>query len=170
MVEIDNKLYQYSKSNNNQYMVAWRDDDEESLSGRGGSRSRGHGRIILIRNEHKVYDSLSFERPKRAKVTNNGMVIILDLLFGACCKGQVSIVNSEGEIVFSHRVRKSLNTDNFSYGISTDEKYAWFSTYLYSGYIVDLPSRTIVRRGNNILNLSGVYIDEANKVQATYQH
>lgn len=166
LVEIDDKFYNFSKSENGIFLVAWRDSDEELDTGFGGCRKKGHGRIMLIKDNYKIYDSLFCERPIKAKVTNKGTVILLDAMFGNGRKGEIYVIDAVGNIKTKHRVRKNLNTDIFSFGITEDEKFAWFSTYLYSGYIIDLSSGEIVKKGNSILNLSGVYVNDDKKVCA----
>lgn len=164
MVEVDGKLYNYSKSDNGQYLIVWRDIDEELNSGRGGPRKKGHGKIILFYNDQKIYETLDFERPRRAFVTNDGIVAIIDILFGDRLRGDFVILDKFGYILVKYRAKANIVYDKDTFGLTEDGKHGWFSTAQSSnsdsnkGFIFDIINNKVIKRSSLIWRLKGLCI------------
>ncbi|HUT97559.1 MAG TPA: hypothetical protein VM054_00615 [bacterium] len=110
----------YQVSVDKQYLVATMDGFNSDKISIGGARDFGNGRILLAHNG-KILFIKEIERPNDANVSNNGIVIVHDWLFGYTKReGVVYILDSGGNIIIEFKTACNLLE---SY-ISSDGKYA----------------------------------------------
>lgn len=164
MVEIDGKLYRYSKSENGRYLVGLRDMDEELNSVTIGFRTKGNGRIVLIEDDNMIYDSFDYERPKRAFITNEGTVALIDILHGDESVGEFIVFDKLGNILAKHRTTSNIIYDKDNFGLTKDGKFGWFSTAQScnddsnKGFIFDVLNNKVIMRSSSIWRLKGLEI------------
>jgi hypothetical protein len=114
-----------SKSPDGQYIVAWQDRDYRSGSG-GGLRESGPGRFVLIR-DNKLLFQRDLQRPDEARVSNNGHVVINDVMFGDTLRGTFYVFGENGAELIKHY----MQANPLDCGISEDGDVAW-CTSVYS--------------------------------------
>lgn len=108
----------YSRSPNGRYLLAWRDANDAGT--RGGARSNGHGRFILIEDEAIVAEG-RVERPNDGKVADNGVFILNDwLFFSERLEGVFLAFQRDGAPILSRRFEANL----FNNGLSADGRLA----------------------------------------------
>lgn len=170
MVDIDGKLYRYSKSENGRYLVGLRDMDEEFNSGTIGFRNNGNGRIILIEDDNIIYESFDYERPKRAFITNEGTVSLIDILHGDELAGDFIVFDKFGNLLVKYRTTSNIVYDKDCFGITPDGKFGWFSTAQSSnddsnkGFIFDVLNNKVIRRSSSIWKLKGLEISTSGEI------
>ena len=101
------------KSPNGQFTLAWRDADDSGM--RGGSRSQGKGKYIVLRGRHVTAQG-AVARPNDGKIADNGNFILNDSCFGDALQGVFLAFDSSGKILVKRRFKANL----FNNGISTD--------------------------------------------------
>jgi len=108
----------YSRSPNGRFLLAWRDANDAGT--RGGARSSGHGRYILIEDDVIVAEGRA-ERPNDGKVADNGVFILNDwLFFSERLEGVFLAFQKDGAPILSRRFEANL----FNNGLSSDGRLA----------------------------------------------
>lgn len=112
----------YSRSPNGRFLLAWRDANDAGT--RGGARSSGHGRYILIEDDVIVAEGRA-ERPNDGKVADNGVFILNDwLFFSERLEGVFLAFHKDGAPILSRRFKANL----FNSGLSPDGRLATCQT------------------------------------------
>lgn len=102
---------QYSKSSNNQYILAFNDSDVSN--GLSGHRKSSKGYYFLFK-QNVLTTMGRLERPNDAKVADNGNFIINDWLFTTETKSIGYCFNERGEKMFRKRFKANLLTNALS--------------------------------------------------------
>lgn len=112
---------QYTKSENNEYVLAFCDGDP--FKHIGGHRKEGKGYYFLIANNVLTVMG-QIERPNDGKVANNGCFIINDWLFTDNLESVAYCFNDKGNIV----IQKKLKANLLINAISRNGNFALFQT------------------------------------------
>ena len=102
-----------SHSPNKRYTLGWRDANDSGS--RGGARSSGMGRYILLERQHVLAQG-RMARPNDGKVANNGVFILNDWEFTNDLSGVFSAFRPDGVKILSRRFKANL----YNNGLSAD--------------------------------------------------
>jgi len=109
-------------SPNGRYTVAWRDSNDEGT--RGGARSEGSGRYLLLAGEAIAAEG-RMERPNDGKVADNGTFILNDWQFFTNeTRGTFCAFRANGAEI----LRRTFKANLFNNGLSSDGRYACCQT------------------------------------------
>ncbi len=106
-----------SNSPNGHYLVAWSDSDRATRT--GGFRTTGSGSFLLACDGVLVAQGVA-ERPNHGKVSNTGVFILNDWMFGNELKGTFRAYAPNGTSILNFRFAANL----YNNGISEDGQYA----------------------------------------------
>ena len=107
----------FHRSENGRFILAWSDYDPASKI--GGMREKGYGRYVLI-EKGKVILQGKLERPNDGKVSNLGIFILNDWMFGQELRGTFYAFDSSGKLLIKH----TCNANLYNNGLSNDGRYA----------------------------------------------
>lgn len=107
----------FHRSENGRFILAWSDYDPKS--GIGGAREKGHGRYVLL-DGGKIILQGKLERPNDGKVSNQGIFILNDWMFGEGLKGTFYAFDVKGKQLIRHKCEANL----YNNGLSNDGQYA----------------------------------------------
>jgi len=127
-VSID-KLYFFGpshRSENGRFILKWSDYDPKS--GIGGARKKGHGRYVLL-DGGKIISQGKLERPNDGKVSNQGIFILNDWMFGEGLKGTFYAFDAKNKRLIRHKCDANL----YNNGLSNDGQYAVCQTAYSDG-------------------------------------
>lgn len=106
-----------SRSPNGRFTIAWSDADP---SGRvGGSRKEGLGTYLLLNGSNIVLTG-KMERPNDGKVSDTGIFILNDWMFGDELNGTFYAFSPSGHVLIKETFRANL----YDNGLSTDGRLA----------------------------------------------
>jgi len=111
----------YSKSPNEDFLLAWRDADPDGR--RGGCRDSGEGDYYLVQNEQVIAEG-RMERPNQGFVANNGNFILSDWRFGQGLSSTFYAFNRNGVQL----LRREFDANSLNSGISQDGRFAVYMT------------------------------------------
>jgi hypothetical protein len=117
---------QHAYSPNMQFLFGWQDADYRTLGSghyRGGARSSGPGRVVMLHGE-KIVWSRDIERPNDGAVSDNGYSIVNDWRLGEGLKGTFYAFAPDGGVL----VRENFGANLFTDGIAMDGRAAWCTT------------------------------------------
>ncbi|MBI2667634.1 tetratricopeptide repeat protein [Candidatus Woesearchaeota archaeon] len=98
---------QYSKSNNNKYIVAYCDAHGEEDE--YGNEKTISGQVYLIENERKILWQKDISRPNGAFVTNDGIVVIIDWIsFTGELAGKIYFFSKNGKKLFEKKFSSNI--------------------------------------------------------------
>jgi hypothetical protein len=106
-----------SHSPNKHFTLGWRDANDSGS--RGGSRSSGLGRYILLRGEEVLVEG-RMARPNDGRVANNGVFVLNDWEFTKNLSGVFSAFCPDGKKILSRRFKANL----YNNGLSADGRIA----------------------------------------------
>lgn len=106
-----------AKSPNGRYRLIWADRSPDGL--RGGNRETGHGSWSLLRDD-RIVTSGKLERPQEGKVTDNGIFILHDWMFGQGLHGRFVAYDPEGQRLVEQQFAANLMSNS----LSPDGRYA----------------------------------------------
>ena len=127
-VSID-KLYFFGsshRSENGRFILKWSDYDPKSRS--SGPRKKGHGRYVLL-DGGKIILQGKLERPNDGKVSNQGIFILNDWMFGEGSKGTFYAFDAKNKRLIRHKCDANL----YNNGLSNDGQYAVCQTFYSDG-------------------------------------
>lgn len=107
----------YAESPNGHFLIAWSDSD--SSRGVGGYRDKGHGSYVLV-NDGIAVCSGELERPNDGKVTDDGVFVLADWMFGDSLKSIIYAFSPNGAEIMHHRFSANM----FNTGLSPTGHYA----------------------------------------------
>lgn len=113
---------EFCHSENGRFILSWSDADPEGLC--DGYREKGHGRYLLIDGDNIILQG-KLERPNDGKVSDQGIFVINDWMFGEGLKNTFYAFDTIGKKIIQHKVTANLDKP----GISTDGRYAACQTY-----------------------------------------
>ncbi len=108
---------QHYQSNNGKFILAWSDFDPKSKV--GGFRKSGYGSYVLL-EAGKIKLHGESERPNDGKVSNQGVFILNDWMFGEGLKGTFYAFNAFGQKLIQHKCEANLLNN----GLSESGEYA----------------------------------------------
>lgn len=109
-------------SSNGRYTLAWRDGNDEGT--RGGARSEGKGRYLLIDGDHLVVDG-RMERPNDGQVADNGTFVLNDWrFFSNELRGTFYAFRVDGTEILGRKFLANL----YSCGVSRDGRFGCCQT------------------------------------------
>lgn len=106
-----------ARSPNGRFTIGWRDGNDSGS--RGGHRSSGHGRYLLLEGKRILIEG-KMERPNDGKVADTGAFILSDWGFGDGLKGTFCAFDSTGREVVSRKFSANI----FNSGLSPDGRLA----------------------------------------------
>jgi len=110
----------FHRSENGRFILSWSDIADLGAEGiRGGAREKGFGRYLLI-DEDKLILQGKLERPHDGKVSDQGIFILNDWMFGSGLIGTFYAFDLNGQKLIQHKFRANL----FNNGISRDGRFA----------------------------------------------
>ena len=115
---------EFHRSGNARFILSWSDVDLEALRCeareiRGGAREKGLGEYILIDGDNLVLWG-KLERPHDGKVSDSGIFILNDWMFGEGLKGTFYSFEPNGQKLIEQNFRANL----YNNGISKDGQFA----------------------------------------------
>lgn len=120
-ISIGNFYGRCEPSPNGRYMLAWRDGDG---AGRGGARSDGKGRYLLIDQDRVIADG-QMERPNDGHVADNGVFVLNDWrFFTSELRGTFCAFRPDGTEI----LRRKFLANLYNCGISRDGRLACCQT------------------------------------------
>jgi hypothetical protein len=105
------------KSPNGQFTSAWRDANDSG--NRGGSRSEGKGKYLLLRGKDVIAQG-AVGRPNDGKIADNGNFILNDWCLGGGLQGVFLAFDRSGKALVKRRFEANL----FNNGLSADGSVA----------------------------------------------
>ncbi len=140
----------FSESMDGKYLIACQDADQNL--GRGGFRDSGNGRFALVEGQSVLF-SKDCQRPNYGKVSNNGTVVVSDLLFSGEVGSKLLAFDVTGKQFLDYRFMAKTEIN----GLSDDGLFA--ATYSYSDSEDDRINLFDVEKGtllNSFSSESGV--------------
>lgn len=100
----------FSISENGEWLVGWEDSYKYEDSIIQGSRNDGNGRIILCNmfDQTVEFANVDLQRPICAKVSNNGLICVIDILFTSDLLSKLYIFDKTGTKLKEHSIQANL--------------------------------------------------------------
>jgi tetratricopeptide (TPR) repeat protein len=137
---------QYHQSNNKKYIVAYCDAHGES--DKKGCEITVPGQVYLINDQKRIMWQKNIDRPNRAFVTDEGIVVVVDWIsFGGKLAGKIHFFDGKGEKTFEHKFGSNIGGQS----ISNDGDELIITTCFPENaiYLFDIKQKKLIKKVNN---------------------